>query len=127
MRSFGYLSLFWEILYRHDLQECDIWIEGEIAKLSKGAAVDAVLFLSQMLAVWKDHCSQMLIIRSIFLYLDRTYVISSSAVRSLFDMGLDSFRTHLQSHPEARLTSAIPFMCIIDSNRVYLLPTITSP
>lgn len=48
----------------------------------------------------QDHTSQMLTIRSIFLYLDRTYVITSSSARSLFDMGLDLFRTHLQSYPE---------------------------
>lgn len=86
-------------------QECDTWIEGELRKLSREAAVDAVAFLSQMLKVWKDHCSQMLTIRSIFLYLDRTYVISSSTVRSIFDMGLDCFRTHLQSLPEVERSS----------------------
>ena len=66
--------------------------------------MDAVTFLGQMLHVWGDHCSQMLTLRSIFLYLDRTYVISNSAVRSLFDMGLQLFRTHLRSFPEARLS-----------------------
>ena len=71
--------------------------------------MDAVAFLSQMLKVWKDHCSQMLTIRSIFLYLDRTYVISSSTVRSIFDMGLDCFRTHLQSLPEVSHCSAAQF------------------
>jgi cullin-4 len=81
-------------------QECDEWIRCEMEKLAGDAAVDAVVFLSQMVRLWKDHCSQMLTIRSIFLYLDRTYVITSSSARSLFDMGLDLFRTHLQSHPE---------------------------
>ena len=42
----------------------------------------------------------MLTIRSIFLYLDRTYVISTSGVRSLFEMGLQLFGGHLQQHPE---------------------------
>ena len=85
-------------------QECDAHIAGEMAKLVQEAAVDAVTFLGQMLHVWGDHCSQMLTLRSIFLYLDRTYVISNSAVRSLFDMGLQLFRTHLQSFPEASLS-----------------------
>lgn len=77
-----------------------MWIESELSRLAKEAAVDAIAFLSQMLKVWRDHCSQMLTIRSIFLYLDRTFVISSSTVRSIFDMGLDCFRSHLQSLPE---------------------------
>jgi cullin-4 len=71
-----------------------------MAKLAEEAAVDAVVFLGQMVRLWKDHCSQMLTIRSIFLYLDRTYVITSSSARSLFDMGLELFRTHLQSYPQ---------------------------
>lgn len=85
------------------LQECDGHIGRKMEELVRAAAVDSVMFLSQMVQVWKDHCSQMLIIRSIFLYLDRTFVIANSAVRSLFDMGLQSFRTHLQSFPEVTL------------------------
>lgn len=42
----------------------------------------------------------MLTIRSTFLYLDRTYVISTSGTRSLFEMGLQSFGQHLAQHPE---------------------------
>lgn len=82
------------------MQECDERIRSEMEKLAGEAAVDAVVFLGQMVRLWKDHCSQMLMIRSIFLYMDRTYVITSSSARSLFDMGLDLFKAHLQSYPE---------------------------
>ena len=44
----------------------------------------------------------MLTIRSTFLYLDRTYVISTSGTRSLFEMGLQLYGQHLQQHPEVR-------------------------
>lgn len=62
----------------------------------------ALCFMLQVAACWKDHCDQMLTIRSIFLYLDRTYVISTSGVRSLFEMGLQLFGGHLAQHPEVR-------------------------
>lgn len=52
----------------------------------------------------------MLIIRSIFLYLDRTYVISTSGVRSLFEMGLQLFGGHLAQHPEVGMT-CLAFHC----------------
>ena len=55
-----------------------------------------------MAACWEGHCAQMLTIRSIFLYLDRTYVIANSGIRSLFEMGLQLFRSHLGRHPQAR-------------------------
>lgn len=92
----------------HTLQECDDWIGARMAQLLQQAAVDSVMFLSQMLEVWKDHCSQMLTIRSIFLYLDRTYVISSSTVRSIFDMGLDRFRYHMQETSGVCLLQSMP-------------------
>ena len=54
----------------------------------------------QVEKTWEDLCAQMLTIRQIFLYLDRSYVIAASGVRSLFEMGLQLFRTHLAAHPE---------------------------
>ncbi|WAR28774.1 CUL4A-like protein [Mya arenaria] len=40
----------------------------------------------------------MIMIRSIFLFLDRTYVLQNSAILSIWDMGLDLFRTHIVGH-----------------------------
>lgn len=63
-------------------------------------SLDAVLFLERVGAMWHDHSSQMLTIRHIFLYLDRTHVISTTTARSLFDMGLQLLGRHLASMPE---------------------------
>ena len=46
----------------------------------------------------------MLTIRSIFLYLDRTHVLSSTSARSLFDMGLQLLGRHLKDKPEVQPT-----------------------
>jgi hypothetical protein len=54
----------------------------------------------QVSSMWEDYCSQMLLIRSIFLYLDRTYVMSLPGLRSLVDTGLLSLRQHLAAHPK---------------------------
>ena len=62
----------------------------------------------QVQACWADHCQQMLTLRSIFLYLDRTHAISTAGVKSLFEMGLQLFRKHLAEHPEVWLNS--PFV-----------------
>ena len=59
---------------------------------------------TQVERTWEDLCSQLLTVRQIFLYLDRSYVISASGVRSLFEMGLQLFRSHLAAHPEVRPT-----------------------
>lgn len=55
---------------------------------------------AQVESCWEHHCNQMLTIRQIFLYLDRSYVINTSGVRSLYEMGLQLFRNHLAQHPE---------------------------
>lgn len=64
----------------------------------------------QIAACWKDHCEQMLTIRSTFLYLDRTYVISSSGTRSLFEMGLQLYGQHLAEHPEVTRQPTYPVL-----------------
>lgn len=82
------------------MQVCDAHISSQLQRLAATPTSSPQLFLEKMNECWQDHCSQMLTIRSIFLYLDRTYVISDSAVRSIFDMGLRLFRLHLATHPE---------------------------
>ena len=82
------------------LKVCDVHIASQLQQLADNQTSDCELFLEEMNECWQDHCSQMLTIRSIFLYLDRTYVISDAAVRSIFDMGLSLFRVHLAIHPE---------------------------
>uniref|UniRef100_A0A8W8IR20 Cullin N-terminal domain-containing protein n=1 Tax=Magallana gigas TaxID=29159 RepID=A0A8W8IR20_MAGGI len=56
-------------------------------------------FLKNVDGCWQAHCRQMIMIRSIFLFLDRTYVLQTSSVMSIWDMGLELFRTHVMFHP----------------------------
>ncbi|KAJ3176145.1 Cullin-4B [Geranomyces variabilis] len=51
--------------------------------------------LQSVHASWTSFCRQMILIRSIFLYLDRTYVLQSAGLRSLWDMGLDLYRERI--------------------------------
>jgi cullin-4 len=46
---------------------------------------------------WDTYCSQLILIRHIFLYLDRTFLLQKSEHRSIFDMGLYFFRQHLDA------------------------------
>lgn len=87
-----------ETLYTKLQGECEGRIAKEIERLQENVVLDPVTFLDRVDAMWQDHCNQMLMIRSIFLYLDRTYVITSGGVRSLFDMGLQLLRKHLLLH-----------------------------
>jgi hypothetical protein len=66
-----------------------------------------VAFLDRADAVWQDYCAQMLTVRCIFLYLDRTFVIGLPGLRSIFDMGLQLLRAHLDRSPQARRAGGV--------------------
>jgi cullin-4 len=103
-------------LYRRLQQECEVHIAAKL-QLLVGQSPDVVVFLSQVESCWQDHCDQMLLIRSIALYLDRTYVIQNSGVLSLWDMGLQLFRCHLSVCPEVELKTVSGLLCLIEQER----------
>ncbi|EOD38565.1 hypothetical protein EMIHUDRAFT_224320 [Emiliania huxleyi CCMP1516] len=77
--------------------ECEAHVEASIEALQ---TPDTSAFLSLVHGCWSAHCEEMLTLHSIFLYLDRTYVMQSAARRSLWEMGLHSFRAQLSARPE---------------------------
>ncbi len=46
--------------------------------------------------------------------MDRSYVVATPGVRSLFDMGLQLFRTHLARHREVLHCYAVDAACWTD-------------
>lgn len=51
--------------------------------------------LGAMGRLWDRYCAQLHLVRHIFLYLDRSYLLQQGPHRSIFDMGLSFFRLHL--------------------------------
>ncbi|KFM58691.1 Cullin-4A, partial [Stegodyphus mimosarum] len=66
---------------------------------------------------WQDHCRQMIMIRSIFLFLDRTYVLQTPGVSSLWDLGLDMFRTHIISNSLVQNKTVDGLLQLIEKER----------
>ncbi|CAM6082064.1 unnamed protein product [Calypogeia fissa] len=104
-------------LYQRLQQECEGHIQEKLQALV-GQSPDPVVFLSHVENCWQDHCNQMLMIRSIALYLDRTYVIQNANVRSLWDMGLQLFRKHLSSCPEVEHKTVSGLLKLIEKERM---------
>ena len=61
-----------------------------------GESLDKLIFMKQMNECWSSHCRQMIMTRSIFLFLDRTYVLQNPSVLSIWELGLDTFRYGFQ-------------------------------
>lgn len=67
---------------------------------------------------WLVHCQQMGMIRAIYLFLDRTYVLQNSTVPSLWDMGLDVFRRHyMLTHENVRQRTVDGILMLIEHER----------
>ena len=95
-------------LTRQPGQECNDHIGRMVEHLAARGAQEPTLFLGQVAALWADHTQAMLTLRSIFLFLDRTYVVPHAAARSLFDLGLQLLRSHLDQHPQVPGTVCLP-------------------
>lgn len=83
-----------EWLYGQLQQECEghaVRVLGSLAAVSQ----QDERFLELIEEKWNTYCSQLILIRHIFLYLDRTHLLVQSEHRSLFDMGLFYFREHM--------------------------------
>ncbi|WRX26491.1 Cullin [Theobroma cacao] len=104
-------------LYQRIEKECEEHISAALRSLV-GQSPDLVVFLSLVEKCWQDLCDQMLMIRGIALYLDRTYVKQTPNVRSLWDMGLQLFRKHLSLASEVEHKTVTGLLRMIESERL---------
>lgn len=103
------------VVYDRLREECEQHVASRLDMLL-GQTPDTLAFLSLVQATWADHCDQMLTLRSIFLYLDRTHVMQT-ANKSLWDMGLTIFRSHLNRRPEVARKTVQGLLTLIEHER----------
>lgn len=70
-----------------------------------------------MLRQSTDYDSVQFYIRSIFLYLDRTYVIQTTGVSSLWDLGLQLWRNNIISEQEIEKKLILGLLTLIERER----------
>uniref|UniRef100_H2ZFL9 Cullin-4 n=1 Tax=Ciona savignyi TaxID=51511 RepID=H2ZFL9_CIOSA len=92
---------------------CECHIRKQVHVFDDG--VSGETFLRKLEEQWQDHCQQtvdlkllykvshfQIMIRCIFLVLDRTYVLQNSMLPSIWDLGLDLFRENVLSRENVR-------------------------
>ncbi|NWX91744.1 CUL4B protein, partial [Nothoprocta pentlandii] len=114
-------------LYKQLRQICEDHIKAQIHQFreypffncwqAKILFTSHVLFLKKIDKCWQDHCRQMIMIRSIFLFLDRTYVLQNSMLPSIWDMGLELFRTHIISDQKVQNKTIDGILLLIERER----------
>nr|XP_004663475.1 cullin-4A [Jaculus jaculus] len=103
-------------LYKQLRQVCEDHVQAQILPFREDS-LDSVLFLKKINTCWQDHCRQMIMIRSIFLFLDRTYVLQNSMLPSIWDMGLELFRNHIISDRMVQSKTIDGILLLIERER----------
>ncbi|XP_035525452.1 cullin-4B isoform X1 [Morone saxatilis] len=103
-------------LYKQLRAVCEDHIKSQIDQFREDA-LDSVLFLKKIDKCWQDHCRQMIMIRSIFLFLDRTYVLQNSMLPSIWDMGLELFRFYIISDLKVQSKTIDGILLLIERER----------
>ncbi|XP_044736413.1 cullin-4B [Chrysoperla carnea] len=80
-------------------------------------SMDRQIFLKKMNDCWLSHCRQMIMIRSIYLYLDRTYVLQNPSILSIWDLGLEMFRVHIIMNPLVQVRTVDGVLMLIEMER----------
>lgn len=105
-------------LYEKLYMLCDAHAALMISGLSQErASMESIGFLKYVLEAWQTYCSQLLLIRQVFLMLDRTYILSDTEYRSLFDLGLRLLEKHLSLYPEVEGKIVEGVLGLIDGTR----------
>ncbi|XP_057278295.1 cullin-4A isoform X2 [Pezoporus wallicus] len=103
-------------LYKQLRQVCEDHVKAQILQFREDS-LDSLLFLKKINKCWQDHCRQMILIRSIFLFLDRTYVLQNSMLPSIWDMGLELFRNHVISDKQVQNKAIDGILLLIEQER----------
>ncbi|GCC20634.1 hypothetical protein chiPu_0019198 [Chiloscyllium punctatum] len=103
-------------LYKQLRQVCEDHVKAQILQFWEDS-LDSSLFLKKINKCWQDHYRQMIMIRSIFLFLDRTYVLQSSMLPSIWDIGLELFRTHVINDRIVRTKTIDGILLLIQKER----------
>ncbi|KAM6924217.1 cullin-4B [Xenentodon cancila] len=104
-------------LYKQLRAVCEDHIKAQIDQFREYPLMFDVLFLKKIDTCWQDHCRQMIMIRSIFLFLDRTYVLQNSMLPSIWDMGLELFRFYIISDLKVQSKTIDGILLLIERER----------
>uniref|UniRef100_A0AAX7SP82 Cullin-4B n=1 Tax=Astatotilapia calliptera TaxID=8154 RepID=A0AAX7SP82_ASTCA len=104
-------------LYKQLRAVCEDHIKAQIDQFREYPFTVSVLFLKKIDKCWQDHCRQMIMIRSIFLFLDRTYVLQNSMLPSIWDMGLELFRFYIISDLKVQSKTIDGILLLIERER----------
>eukprot|EP00842_Homolaphlyctis_polyrhiza_P002282 jgi/Hompol1/3054/HPOL_000021-RA len=101
-----------DTLYNKLTAECKLHVTAELSRIKMQVKPTMLQFcfvsycqvdvLKLVNDCWSNFCQQMILIRSIFLYLDRTYVLQNPTLKSIWNMSIDMFRDYIMNDREVQ-------------------------
>ncbi|XP_020936644.1 cullin-4B-like [Sus scrofa] len=103
-------------LYKQLKQLCENHIKVQIHQFREDS-LDSDSFLKEMDRCWQNYGRQMIMIRNIFLFLDRTYVFQISMLSSIWDMGLELFKSYIICDQKVQNRTIHGILLLIEKER----------
>ncbi|ORX45430.1 cullin-4-like protein [Piromyces finnis] len=102
-------------LYQNIRNELIEYLKQEFINISK--KLDEQNFLVSLSYLWTSFCKKLIMIRSIFLYLDRTYALREVKAGSLWSLGLELFKTYVANVSNIRIKAINELLALIEIDR----------
>ena len=109
------VNIFFSFVFFQNLIEDHVKVYLE--QFLSVSSVDKLHFMKKMNECWSSHCRQMIMTRSIFLFLDRTYVLQHPQVMSIWEMGLDTFRKCILTNKVMQTRTVDGMLMLIEQER----------
>jgi len=106
-----------EEVYSHLKNLIEDHVKVYLEQFLSVSSVDKLHFMKKMNECWSSHCRQMIMTRSIFLFLDRTYVLQHPQVMSIWEMGLDTFRKCILTNKVMQTRTVDGMLMLIEQER----------
>ena len=74
--------------------------------------------LNEIKNAWDSYCRKMILIQSVFLYLDRTFLMQKHDLKSIWETGLDFFRNEILLHSGIKNITVQGILGLISTDRL---------
>ncbi|ORX87608.1 ubiquitin-protein ligase, Cullin 4 [Anaeromyces robustus] len=102
-------------LYENIKNELINYLKQEFINIS--AKLEDENFIVSLSSLWISFCKKLIMIRSIFLYLDRTYALREIKIGSLWSLGLELFKTYVVNITNIRIKTINDLLQFIECDR----------
>ena len=107
--------------YAKDLcQKLDVLIDEHTRNVLERFKLDdfePMHFLREMNECWRSYCRQLSMIKGIYLFLDRKYVLSDSSIMSIWDLGVEKFKQYFSSNTIVQKRTVNEILNLIEQER----------